>query len=114
MIDLVGKRYIFFLISLIVIIPGIVSLLISGLKVGIDFTGGAYWEVVPKNASTGVDTSNDVAQLLKTQGGHPEASVQNATLTVNNVTTPTLIMRMANINEDQKNELNILLIENNV
>src|SRR5690242_2940925 len=112
MFDIVGRRYLYFLISLLVIVPGVVSLLIFGLRVGIDFTGGTYWEVVPKNTST--DISNDVAKLLKTQGGHPEALVQNATLMVNNVTTPTLIMRMANVSTDEKDQLNVLLIENNV
>jgi preprotein translocase subunit SecF len=94
-----------------VIIPGVISLLIFGLKVGIDFTGGTYWEVVPKDTSK--DISNDVAQLLKTNG-HTEASVQNASLTANNVTTPTLIMRMANIDETEKERINILLINHNV
>jgi preprotein translocase subunit SecF len=45
MIDLVGKRYWFFLISLLVILPGLVSLAIFGVPVGIDFTGGTLWEV---------------------------------------------------------------------
>ena len=40
MIDLVGKRYWFFLISAIVIIPGIISLAVFGLKPGVDFSSG--------------------------------------------------------------------------
>lgn len=40
MIDFVGKRYWFFLISIIVIIPGIVSLAVFGLKPGVDFSSG--------------------------------------------------------------------------
>ncbi len=46
MIDIVGKRYWFFLISAIIIIPGLISLLIApGLKLGVDFTGGTLWEM---------------------------------------------------------------------
>ena len=40
MIDLVGKRKWFFLISAIVIIPGIISLAVFGLKPGVDFSSG--------------------------------------------------------------------------
>ena len=41
-LDYVGKRYLFFLLSALVIVPGIVFLIISpGLKPGIDFTGGS-------------------------------------------------------------------------
>jgi preprotein translocase subunit SecF len=40
MIDLVGKRNWFFLISAIVIIPGIISLAVFGLKPGVDFSSG--------------------------------------------------------------------------
>jgi len=40
MIDLVGKRNWFFLISAIVIIPGLISLAVFGLKLGVDFSSG--------------------------------------------------------------------------
>ncbi len=45
MTTLASKRYLWFAISLIIIIPGVVSLLLFGLKFGIDFTGGTLWEV---------------------------------------------------------------------
>lgn len=45
MVDLIGKRYWFFLISGIFIIPGLISLLVFGLKPSIDFTGGSLWEM---------------------------------------------------------------------
>jgi preprotein translocase subunit SecF len=40
MIDFVGKRYWYFLISAIIIVPGIVSLIVFGLKAGTDFKSG--------------------------------------------------------------------------
>ncbi len=40
MMDFVGKRYWFFLISALVIVPGIVSLAIFGLEPGVDFSSG--------------------------------------------------------------------------
>ena len=42
---LVSKRNLWFTISLIVILPGLLSLIFFGLKLGIDFTGGTLWEV---------------------------------------------------------------------
>ncbi|HVP20884.1 MAG TPA: protein translocase subunit SecF [Anaerolineaceae bacterium] len=45
MIDLIGKRYYYFLISLIVIVPGVIALIVWGLPLAIDFTGGSSLEV---------------------------------------------------------------------
>ena len=45
MTKLASKRKLWFLISLLIIIPGVVALIFSGLKLGIDFTGGTLWEV---------------------------------------------------------------------
>ncbi len=45
MTRLASKRKLWFIVSLVVIIPGLISLLFSGLKLGIDFTGGTLWEV---------------------------------------------------------------------
>lgn len=42
---LASKRKLWFTISLVVIIPGLLALVFSGLKLGIDFTGGTLWEV---------------------------------------------------------------------
>jgi preprotein translocase subunit SecF len=41
MINIVGKRKWFFLISAVVIIPGLLSLIIFGLKPGVDFSSGS-------------------------------------------------------------------------
>jgi preprotein translocase SecF subunit len=50
--DLVGKRYLFLLISLIVIVPGVISLAFKGLNVGIDFAGGTTIEFRPQTNIT--------------------------------------------------------------
>lgn len=39
--NIIGKKYWYFLISLIVIIPGIVSLILYGLNLSVEFTGGS-------------------------------------------------------------------------
>jgi preprotein translocase subunit SecF len=45
MIQIVNKRYLYFAISLLVIVPGIVILALGGLPLSIDFTGGSLLEV---------------------------------------------------------------------
>lgn len=41
MLNIIAKKNLYFLISLIVIVPGLVSLLLFGLKLSIEFTGGS-------------------------------------------------------------------------
>jgi len=43
--NIVGKRYWFFLISFLVIIPGLIGLALWGLPLAIDFTGGSLLEM---------------------------------------------------------------------
>ena len=45
MFNIVGHRYHWFLLSAIVILPGLVSLFVHGLNLSIDFTGGTLWEL---------------------------------------------------------------------
>ncbi len=41
MMDIIGKRYWFFFISALVLIPGIISLAVFGLEAGVDFSSGS-------------------------------------------------------------------------
>ena len=45
MINIVKRRYLYFAISLIVILPGIAALIVWGLPAGIDFSGGSLLEI---------------------------------------------------------------------
>jgi preprotein translocase subunit SecF len=45
MLNIVGKRYWYFGLSLLVIIPGLIALILWGLPLAIDFTGGSLLEV---------------------------------------------------------------------
>src|SRR3954453_17581542 len=42
---LASRRHLWYTISLIVIVPGLLSLIFFGLNRGIDFTGGTLWEL---------------------------------------------------------------------
>ncbi|MDO8621564.1 MAG: protein translocase subunit SecF [Candidatus Levybacteria bacterium] len=39
--DIIGKKYFYFALSLLVVIPGFISILLFGLNLSIDFTGGS-------------------------------------------------------------------------
>ena len=45
MIDILSKRYLYFLLSFIIIVPGLVFLAVDGLPLSIDFTGGSLFEI---------------------------------------------------------------------
>lgn len=49
--NILGRRYFFFALSLIIIIPGMIILFTGGLPLSIDFTGGSLLEVSFANAS---------------------------------------------------------------
>jgi preprotein translocase SecF subunit len=61
--NLVSKRYLFLLISLIVIVPGTISLLVKGMNVGIDFSGGATVELRPSTQITPAQVSQALTPL---------------------------------------------------
>jgi len=72
MFDFVGKRYWFFLFSALIIIPGIISLAVFGLKPGIDFNAGTAMTL---HFSTSVEET----QLRSTLSdlGYSDAIVQH-------------------------------------
>jgi len=52
--NLIGKRKIWYTISLVAIVPGLISLVLFGLKLGIDFTGGSIMEVQGSASATDI------------------------------------------------------------
>ena len=73
--DFVGKRFWFFIVSFLVIAPGVVFLISTpGLKPGIDFTGGSSMTLqFPEGSSLDQQDLRDV--LAK--DGYTESTVQN-------------------------------------
>jgi preprotein translocase SecF subunit len=63
--NLVGKRYIFLFISLLIIVPGTLSLIFKGLDVGIDFAGGSSLQFRPAQQIT---STNQIIDLLEQTG----------------------------------------------
>jgi len=73
MIDLVGKKQWFFLISGILIVAGIISLAVFGLKPGTDFAGGTSMTL---QFSPPVEQSQLREEMAKL--GYDKATIQNA------------------------------------
>jgi len=73
--DFAGKRFWFFIISLLVIAPGVVFLISTpGLKPGIDFTGGSSMTLqFPEGSSLDQQDLRDVLS----EDGYNESTVQN-------------------------------------
>jgi preprotein translocase SecF subunit len=59
---LVKYRYAFLIVSLVIIIPGLISLFTHGLDLGIDFAGGSIIELQQQST---VKSTNDVQNWLK-------------------------------------------------
>lgn len=43
--DIIGKRYLWFALSLLILIPGLISIAVQGFNLGIDFTGGTLLDL---------------------------------------------------------------------
>jgi len=74
MLNLVAKRNWFYLLSAIVVLPGVISLMIPPrLKPGIEFTSGTTFSFRYKEP-----TSSDAVKSLLSGLGHSEARVQSS------------------------------------
>lgn len=79
MLNILGKRYFFFAISLLIIIPGLILLGINGMPLSIDFKGGTLLEVqFPANTLPSTEQVKDIYDGL----GVKDAQIQT---TENNV-----------------------------
>jgi len=68
--DIVGKRNLWFAISAILTLPGLLFIFLGGLKPSIDFTGGTEWEVRYAEEPTVAEMTDALAEL-----GYDEALV---------------------------------------
>jgi preprotein translocase subunit SecF len=96
--NIIKFRYIYFGISLLVIVPGIIALILWGLPMGIDFTGGSLLEVqfasgkppaiadvsalYKEMSTTQVNISNPVVQPVGTDALSIRSKEMNDTLKV--------------------------------
>ncbi|MEP7187898.1 MAG: protein translocase subunit SecF [Roseiflexaceae bacterium] len=105
---IVRRRYWWFLISLLIIIPGLVSLSLYGLRPSIDFSGGALWDVYfPDKQSSDLNTEK-ISQIFAAQG-FEGAVVQLSEVTVAGKKLPSALIRTksldANTGEAQQRNI---------
>jgi preprotein translocase subunit SecF len=70
MYDLVGRRRWYYIFSAILIVPGLLFILLGGLRPSIDFTGGTEWEVRHADRPTAAEMRDVLAEL-----GYTDATV---------------------------------------
>ena len=90
MIDIVGKRNWFFIVSICLLLPGIISMLAFGFRLGVDFSSGT---IMTLNFKPAVDQS--VLRQQMGQLGYPDATIQKTS-------TGDYLVRTKNIDSDQK------------
>jgi preprotein translocase subunit SecF len=103
--SIVRLRYIWFIISFVVIIPGAVFFAMYGLKTGIDFAGGALWDLhFPTKQLSELNTENIADVFAK--NGFEGAQVQLSTVKVNGVDVTSAVVRTKELSavnpKDQK------------
>ena len=101
MLNIVQRRYYFFGLSLLVIVPGLIALLIWGLPLGIDFTGGSLLDV---RFESGKAPNPAEMLALYSDFGLGDAIIQSSG-------TDTLIIRSKYIDETAKGQI-VAEIEN--
>ncbi|SHI18257.1 protein translocase subunit SecF [Desulfosporosinus lacus] len=92
--NIVKKRLWWFAISLLIIIPGIISLFMQGLNLGIDYTGGTMLDLTFNKAVT----QSAVSDTLKSVG------LEGSTVQLSNNDTTALIRTEA-LEESKRSEL---------
>jgi preprotein translocase subunit SecF len=96
--DIVGKRYLWFTISLIIIVPGILALIAFGFPLAIDFTGGSLLDL-QFNAQSPQPAE---VKAVYDQFGYLDAQVQS---TQNNG----LQIRSQSMDDTKKEEIEVVL-----
>jgi len=71
MYDIVGKRNWYFAFSALITIPGLIFILIGGLKPSVDFTGGTVWQVRFADRPSAAEVRTALVAL-----DHPEAEIR--------------------------------------
>ena len=63
MYDIVGKRNLWFAISAFLTLPGLIFIVLGGLRPSIDFTGGTEWEVRYRDEPTAAEMTDALREL---------------------------------------------------
>jgi len=93
--NILGKRYWFFALSFLIIVPGLILLAINGMPLSIDFKGGSLMDL---KFSSGVVPSTEQIKAIYTDFGIADVQVQTSG-------KDELILRSSSLTEDNKTTL---------
>lgn len=113
--NIIGKRKIWYLISLILILPGIVGIILWRLPLGIDFRGGTLLEISYSSSQNDAPTKETLIEKIKSVGVK-NINVQigeNKTFIIRteplaNETTQKLTTALAEVGEYKQNRLDFV------
>ena len=92
--NLLGKRYLFFALSALVILPGLIILATGGLPLSIDFTGGSLLEVT---FSSQTPSTEEILSV------YDKANIKDAT--VQTTETGNVVIRSEFLDNDKRDAL---------
>ena len=90
--NIVNLRYIWFLISLLVIVPGAIFFALFGLRTGIDFAGGALWDLHFTTKQTS-ELNTEKIRSIFAENGFEGAQVQVSAVKVNGKEIASAVVR---------------------
>lgn len=90
--NIVSLRYIWFLISLLIIVPGAIYFAMYGLRTGIDFAGGALWDLHFTTKQTSDLNTEKIGEIFAANG-FEGAQVQVSTIKVNGKEIASAVVR---------------------
>lgn len=90
--NIVNLRYIWFLISLLIIIPGAIFFALYGLRTGIDFAGGALWDLHFTTKQTS-DLNTEKIRSIFAENGFEGAQVQVSAVKVDGKEIASAVVR---------------------
>jgi preprotein translocase subunit SecF len=110
---LVRRRYWWFALSLLLILPGLYFLLLHplittgsfrlGLNPSIDFSGGAMWEIHFPDTPEGELSTEEIRQAFA-EHGFDDAQVQISTTEIQGVSMPATVLRTRPLSGDRSKE----------
>lgn len=102
MFDIIGKRRFYYLLSALLIVPGLISLVLWGLRPSIDFTGGSLLDLRFESPSTPL-VAGDIRTTLE-ELGYGGSQVQLSE-------DDTVLIRTRQLTSDEKNQIQGALAE---
>ena len=90
---IVRHRYWWFALSLLIIVPGAISLALYGLQRGIDFSGGSLWDIRFLERSSEQLNTDQIAQVFAPQGFEGALVQLSSEKTSDGKTVPAVLVR---------------------